>query len=635
MPTRASKSSRADPDRAHVHRDAAPDRVVHQLFEFVRQRTVGIRSMQALLCFVRLRGLRVFRDFVGRSIERTVPASERAHVDRVAVGVDRHGAVLVGSEHLPRRRRGSAPAPPARDGRSGWLRPALTTAICGCSACTNAGVLDVRLPWCGTLTTRSARGRNRRATSRSTALPMSPVSSTDTSRQRSSSTIESSFRTFCRSQSAARGWRATTSTPSIDDAIAALDVRPARAGRLRRHAQRVERLEARHRNALPDLARPELAQHRRGAADVIRIAVRQRERSRAAGTPASRSTGATTRSPMSNDGRAGEAAGVDEQRRAARKATNAAVALADVEERDVQPAVAARGDQRARVGENPERRATAIAPRRATRRSSPALRVAVAPHGATADAPAPRVVDGDRDPRRRRDAIGQRRREPDQIRRPHQAGGADVRDPAGRRRAGRATPARAARPPCRRSARRAISGIARKFSARPAKVTRENTSAPTGNSSASAATEAANIASDAAATREARNRRATLRFAARVDRRDAGTTTRIASVAPKVRTNAGSATDSGSAATSSAATTRQRVQRRAALIDARGRRSRRPPSASRDRPTRRRRPAARTASSAAIDDSIAVRPSQPARRNAPSSSPARIAMLPPEIAITW
>ena len=39
----------------------------------------------------------------------------------------------------------------------------------------------------------------------STALPMSPVSSTDTSRQLQSSMTESSFRTFCRSQSAGGG----------------------------------------------------------------------------------------------------------------------------------------------------------------------------------------------------------------------------------------------------------------------------------------------------------------------------------------------------------------------------------------------------------------------------------------------
>src|SRR5438046_8545640 len=39
-----------------------------------------------------------------------------------------------------------------------------------------------------------------------------------------------------------------------------------------------------------------------------------------------------------------------------------------------------------------------------------------------------------------------------------------------------------------------INGIARKFSARPANVTRENASAPTGNSMASAAADAANMA---------------------------------------------------------------------------------------------------------------------------------------------
>src|SRR2546422_1277565 len=41
---------------------------------------------------------------------------------------------------------------------------------------------------------------------------------------------------------------------------------------------------------------------------------------------------------------------------------------------------------------------------------------------------------------------------------------------------------------------RPISGIARKFSPSPAKVTRENTAAPIGNNTASAATDAASIA---------------------------------------------------------------------------------------------------------------------------------------------
>ena len=106
----------------------------------------------------------------------------------------------------------------------------------------------------------------------------------------------------------------------------------------------------------------------------------------------------------------------------------------------------------------------------------------------------------------------------------------------------------------------AIIGIARKLSARPAKVTRENTRAPTGKSIASAATDAANIA--------IKDRRIPARFffaffaffafcaavPAGIPDVTTGTTTIIASVAPNVRMNAGSTTDNGSAPTSSAAT---------------------------------------------------------------------------------
>ena len=51
----------------------------------------------------------------------------------------------------------------------------------------------------------------------------------------------------------------------------------------------------------------------------------------------------------------GEAAGVDEQRAAVREAHERRVALADVDEGDVQQPVAASGDERTRVDENPER----------------------------------------------------------------------------------------------------------------------------------------------------------------------------------------------------------------------------------------------------------------------------------------
>jgi len=66
------------------------------------------------------------------------------------------------------------------------------------------------------------------------------------------------------------------------DAIADRHVRPLEAERVRLVAQRPQRLEARHRNAFPHFTRPELAQHGGGAANVIRIAVGQRDVTQAA-----------------------------------------------------------------------------------------------------------------------------------------------------------------------------------------------------------------------------------------------------------------------------------------------------------------------------------------------------------------
>ena len=90
-----------------------------------------------------------------------------------------------------------------------------------------------------------------------------------------------------------------------------------------------------------------------------------------------------------------------------------------------------------------------------------------------------------------------------------------------------------------------ISGIARKFKPSPANVTRENSVAPTGNSIASAAADAAKSATGADSTRAKGNR----------DRTTSGTTMRMASVAPNVSRKPGSAIESGSIATSTPATT--------------------------------------------------------------------------------
>ena len=75
--------------------------------------------------------------------------------------------------------------------------------------------LDVRLPWCGAFTTRSAAGSRIAATARSTPASMSPGRTTDTSPYRSSSTRESSLRTRGRSQSASGGCATSTRTPPM------------------------------------------------------------------------------------------------------------------------------------------------------------------------------------------------------------------------------------------------------------------------------------------------------------------------------------------------------------------------------------------------------------------------------------
>src|SRR5438876_166672 len=69
--------------------------------------------------------------------------------------------------------------------------------------------------------------------------------------------------------------------------------------------------------------------------------------------------------------------------------------------------------------------------------------------------------------------------------------------------------------------------------------------------------------------------------------------------------------------------------------DRRGEHRKQPTALSAARPPDAPAPPSRAyTSSSAIDPIIADRPSPPARRNAPTSSPARIAMLPPEMAMT-
>ncbi len=225
--------------------------------------------------------------------------------------------------------------------------------------------------------------------------------------------------------------------------------------------------EARHRNAFPDLARPELAKDRRGAADVIGIAVRQREivepadaRRRAA--PARRRdrrcrTQLTAPSPPASTSSV----------RPRGKATNAespCPTSMNVTCRRPSP----RRGERASTAPQESRW------RRAVRQDDGCALPDRCADSVQAAASA-RVVHAADPQRGRRDPVRDERRKPHEVRRPHEASGAGMRDPADRRRAAVETTRRAARPPCRRSARRAISGIARKFSASPAKVTREKT----------------------------------------------------------------------------------------------------------------------------------------------------------------
>ena len=392
---------------------------------------------------------------------------------------------------------------------------------------------------------------------------MSPVSSTETSRHRSSSTIESSLRTRCRSQSAAPD-AATIDLDAVDrDAIAARrrspsarrpPAPPARSAR--------QRLEARHRNALPHLARPELAHDRRGAADVIGIAVRQRD------------VVEPPEAGVAQHRRDDAVADVERRRRRrARRRRPAAsrraetdergVALPDVDERDVQPAVAARRDAASTARrESTTRRAGDRRPRRAAQPRLALPATSRRRHSAHADA-SRSVVHGDHDPRRRRDPAGQRRRE---ARRDRPIA------PGRRRRRARSS----RRPPASGAETSAAgttampgdlrhapsAGSPAKFSASPANVTREN------DQRADRKQHRLGRRPRPRASADRRQRRRT-RAARRRDPRDRvrRPTTRIASVAPKVRTNAGSATDSGSAATRQRRHDRQRVERRAALID--------------------------------------------------------------------
>ena len=139
------------------------------------------------------------------------------------------------------------------------------------------------------------------------------------------------------------------------DVVAGVDVRPPRACRLRPGSNLCERVGARHRNPLPHLARPELADDRESAAHVVGVAVRQREpiEPPETGGPDDRRHDAVADVERRSKR---EPAGIDEERRAMRKHDERGVALTDVDEGDVQPPVAPRVRKRPGIERDPRGR---------------------------------------------------------------------------------------------------------------------------------------------------------------------------------------------------------------------------------------------------------------------------------------
>ena len=194
-------------------------------------------------------------------------------------------------------------------------------------------------------------GGKRPAMACSVSRPMSPVRTIETSRQRSSSTIESSLRTSCRSQSGSAGWRTITSTSSIVNRSFVWTVRP--SGAVPAAARRSAGIGAiGEPGCPPDLARPEVAHDRQEAADVIRVAVRDGGRIEAPDAVVTQD-GADDAVADVERGRSRQSAGIDEQRRASGKPDQRGIALPHVQEGHVQRPVAARRDQARRLEEDP------------------------------------------------------------------------------------------------------------------------------------------------------------------------------------------------------------------------------------------------------------------------------------------
>ncbi len=123
------------------------------------------------------------------------------------------------------------------------------------------------------------------------------------------------------------------------DQVVRLNIRPGGADSLGGALEGTKSLVRRNRNPFPHVGGPEFSQDRVRATDVIDIAVRERDRIE----PADAAVPEHGRDDSIADierGGAGQAAGIDEQRRAIRKPHERGIALPDIDEGDVQTAVA-------------------------------------------------------------------------------------------------------------------------------------------------------------------------------------------------------------------------------------------------------------------------------------------------------
>ena len=179
----------------------------------------------------------------------------------------------------------------------------------------------------------------------------------------------------------------------------------------------------------------------------------------------------------------------------------------------------------------------------------------------------------------------------------------------------------------------AISGMAAKFRTSPAKVTRENTRALTGMRAISAVTVATRSDAIAIAAVPPKLLRSHLKVPTSQATSRAAPS-RMPSVAPNDRTNPASSTATGESATRATAAHGQRIEGGPAMIEDS---TRQVDTRARHRPHHRgaRSGQLSVETSAAIVTAAAILAGTRATRSAPSRMVVRIAMFPPEIAITW